>query len=215
MNLKRLLSAFLLIPFLTAQAIENWPPPGLSGDDTVYVVPIEVESVSASPVGITFRIHHTAYDLNVYRKQPHEPNWGNRIATIPAGTETWTHDTTNGQHAIQIGTAYEYRFHAQGVPSAWDSNNVRTYVMAGINVDRSGWRGRVVLVMPESIQEPLAFEIQRFKEDLVGDGWTVHDVLTPDGRTDFSCAQDGHHVGIRNDIIAIYNAHPGDRKSVV
>lgn len=215
MNLKRLLSAFLLIPFLTAQAIENWPPPGLSGDDTVYVVPIEVESVSASPVGITFRIHHTAYDLNVYRKQPHEPNWGNRIATIPAGTETWTHDTTNGQHAIQIGTAYEYRFHAQGVPSAWDSNNVRTYVMAGINVDRSGWRGRVVLVMPESIQEPLAFEIQRFKEDLVGDGWTVHDVLTPDGRTDFSCAQDGHHVGIRNDIIAIYNAHPGEVKHVI
>ncbi|MCH8513096.1 MAG: DNRLRE domain-containing protein [Kiritimatiellae bacterium] len=195
--------------------LENWPPAGLSGDDIVYVVPIEVESVSDAPVGITFRIHNTAYALDVYRKLPHETSWGNKITTISAGTETWTHNATGGPHAITVGTAYEYRFHAQGVPSAWDSAHVRTHVMAGINVARSGPRGRVVLVMPESIQEPLAPEIARFKQDLVGDGWTVHDVLTPDGRDNWTCAQDGHHVGIRNEIIGIYNAHPGEVKHVI
>ena len=194
---------------LFALGLETWPPSNLSGDDTVYVVPVEVESVSESPVGITFRLHKTEYTLDVSRKDADASSWSPVMATIPAGTQTWT-DTT-----VTVGTAYEYRFHATSVPAAFESNQVRTYVMAGINVDRSGPRGRVVLVMPHSIQEPLAFEIQRFKQDLVGDGWTVHDVLTADGRTDFTCAADGHHVGIRNDIIAIYNAHPGEVKHVI
>lgn len=73
----------------------------------MYVVPIEVESVSASPVGITFRIHNTTYALDVYRKQPNEANWSAKVATIPAETATWTHNATSGPHAIQVGTAYE------------------------------------------------------------------------------------------------------------
>jgi hypothetical protein len=206
---RTLWSLLILIPWHFLHALESFPTPALSADDHVYVVPIEVESTNASPPGITFRIHKTTYALDVYRKNPGSTLWGVQRATIPAGTATWT-DTD-----VAVGTAYEYRFHASGLPVATDSTHVRTYVMAGINVDRTGSRGRVVLVMPSSIQTPLAAEIARFKRDLVGDGWIVHDVLTPDGRTDFTCAQDGHHVLIRNDITAIYNAHPGDVKQVI
>ncbi len=197
----------LLLP--SGWALESFPPSGLAADDHVYVVPVEVESVSTAPVGITFRIHKTTYALDVYRKSPDSTLWGAVRTTIPAGTTAWT-DTT-----VAVGTPYEYRFHALGVPSAWDSTNVRTYVLAGIDVDRTSSRGRVVLVMPSSIQTPLASEIARFKRDLIGDGWTVHDVITPDGRTDWSCAQDGHHVQIRDDIRTIYNAHPGEVKHVI
>ncbi|MCC5843995.1 MAG: DNRLRE domain-containing protein [Verrucomicrobia bacterium] len=208
MNIKHLPAVLCVFLIPTVYGLD-WPPSTLSADDHVYVVPVEVESVSTDPAAITFRLHKTDYALDVYRKNPDSLLWGTVRATLPAGTATWT-DTT----AVP-GTAYEYRFHAQGVPSAWDSTHVRSYVLAGIDVDRSGPRGRVVLVMPASIQAPLAPEIARFKQDLVGDGWIVHEVLTPDGRTDFTCAADGHHVDIRNDIIDIYNAHPGEVKHVI
>lgn len=206
-----LIHTVLLLHFClySASASAAWPPPGLSGDDTVYVVPVEVESVNTAPPGITFTIHNTAYALDVYRKHPESGMWGALRESIPAGTETWT-DTD-----VAVGTMYEYHFHAQAVPPSWDSTNVRTYVLAGIEVDRSGFRGRVVLVMPESIQVPLAPEIARFKRDLAGDGWTVHEVLTPDGRDEWSDAADGYHVQIRDEIRTIYNAHPDEVQHVV
>lgn len=210
----------LLFPGTSLLGLETFPAPGMAASDHELVIPIEVQSTSTSPAGITFKIHKTTYALDVYRKNPGSTMWGLKLATIPAGSATWTDSTA------VIGTAYEYRFHAQNVPSVqWFDDGwamatghhqyANTYVLAGIEVDRTGSRGRVVLVMPSSIQTPLATEIARFKQDLVGDGWTVHDVLTPDGRTDFTCTQDGHHVQIRNDIIAVFNAHPGEVKHVI
>ncbi len=196
------------MPF-AARGLESFPPAGMAANDHVYVVPVEVESTSASPASITLRLHKTTHSVDVYRKSPASMLWGALRATIPAGTSTWT-DTD-----VTVGTDYEYRFHATGLSAATESTNVRTYVMAGINVDRTASRGRVVLVMPSSIQTPLAAEIARFKRDLVGDGWTVHDVLTPDGRDDWTDAADGHHVAIRDEIIALYNAHPGEVKHVI
>jgi hypothetical protein len=189
----------------------------MTATDHELVVPIEVQATSASPASITFKIHKTTYALDVFRKLTEATSWGTKLTTIAAGSAIWT-DT-----GVAVGTLYEYRFHAQGVPAVTDidggatTNNqhARTYVLAGINVDRTGSRGRVVLVMPSSIQTPLAAEIARFKRDLVGDGWTVHDVLTPDGRNDWTDTVDGYHTQIRNDIIAIYNAYPGEVKNVI
>ncbi len=211
------LLSVLLLCCAPAFALENFPPVGMAATDHELVIPIEVQSVVSSPASITFKIHKTTYALDVYRKNPDSIVWGNVRATIPAGTTTWTDST------VVAGTLYEYRFHAQGVPAVTDidgfstSNNLyaRTHLLAGVDVDRTGERGRVVLVMPTSIQTPLAPEIDRFKRDLAGDGWIVHDVLTPDGRNDWTDSQDGYHVQVRADISAIYNTYPSEVKNVI
>ncbi len=190
-------------------ALESFPAAGMASTDHELVIPIEVQSVASSPASITFKIHKTTYALDVYRKNPGSYLWGIKIATIAAGSATWT------DSSVTAGTAYEYQFHAQGMPVSENSTNARTYVLAGINVDRTGSRGRVVLVMPSSIQIPLAAEIARFKQDLIGDGWTVHDVLTPDGLNDWKDADSGWHVQVREDIKTIYNTYSGEVKNVI
>ncbi|MCC5842300.1 MAG: hypothetical protein JJT96_19445, partial [Opitutales bacterium] len=211
----RLVATVLLFAFSwggsgTLAADTVWPPPALSARDHVYVVPVEVSAALTDPPALTFRFWKTDYALDIYRKSPEALDWGTLHASIPAGTAEWR-DTT-----VERGVAYAYRFHARGVPAETVHNgHVRTFVLAGVEVDRTLWRGRVVLVMPASIQTPLAWEIARFREDLVADGWTVHEVLTPDGRDDWLDAAYGDHVAIRDEIRAIYAAHPGEVKHVI
>jgi hypothetical protein len=206
------LAAMLTLVFSlgSAFAATSWPP-GDANDVTV-VVPVEVQSVSESPASITFKIWRTDWDIEVFRKDPAATEWGTKIASLPIGTATWT-DTN-----ATVGTLYEYKFSGSYKVDSYGYiytvGNLNTYVLAGIRVDRTVSRGRLVLVMPTSIQAPLAAEIANFKRDLVGDGWTVHTVLTPDGKDDFSDPGFGH-VAIREDIMAIYNAHPGEVKQVI
>ena len=191
----------------SALAATSWPPG--TADDAERIVPVEVQSVSESPASITFKIWRTDREIQVFRKAPSAGTWGTKIASLPIGTATWT-DTN-----VVIGTLYEYRFNVVNFPSAqYQISTINGYALAGIRVDRTVSRGRVVLVMPTSIQAPLAAELADFKKDLVGDGWTVHTVLTPDGKDDFSDPGFGH-VAIRDDIKAIYNAHPGEVKHVI
>ena len=197
-------AAALVLSLGTVLGVTSWPVAGAAS--TTYVLPVEVQSVSESPASITFKFWRADHPIEVYRKAPDATAWGTKIATVAKGSTTWRDSTA------ALGTLYEYRFL---IP--YDSiyrAQVNGYILAGIRVDRTGARGRVVLVMPSSIQAPLATEIARFKSDLVGDGWTVHTVLTPDGSEDFSDPGFAH-VAIRNDIKAIYNAYPGEVKQVI
>ncbi len=196
----------------------SWPP-GVASDVN-FVLPVEVQSFSESPPSITFKFLRADCDINVYRRNPGASStggWGVEIGTIPKGTVTWT-DTS-----AVAGTLYEYKFNASYSVQETDPygyvyirtyTDLNTYAMAGIRVDRTGSRGRLILLMPASIQAPLAAELADFKKDLVGDGWAVHTVLTPDGKDDFS-DPGFDHVAIREDIQAIYNAHPGEVKNVI
>ena len=198
----------LVLSIASALSATSWPPG--TADDAERIVPVEVQSVSESPASITFKLWRTDRDIEVYRKDPAATAWGTKIASLPIGTATWT-DTN-----VVVGTLYEYRFNVINYPSAQYQivGTINGYALAGIRVDRTASRGRLVLVMPTSIQAPLAAELADFKKDLVGDGWTVHTVLTPDGRDDFSDPGFGH-VAIRDDIKAIYNSYSGEVKHVV
>ena len=197
----------LVLSLGSALGATSWPPG--SANDAERIVPVEVQSVSESPASITFKIWRTDREIEVYRKDPAATTWGTKIATVAIGTATWT-DTN-----VTVGTLYEYKFNVVKFPSAeYPITMINGYALAGIRVDRTGARGRLVLVMPTSIQAPLAAELADFKKDLAGDGWTVHTVLTPDGRDDYSDPGFGH-VAIRDDIRAIYNAYPGEVRQLI
>jgi hypothetical protein len=97
----------------------------------------------------------------IYRKTSGATSWGSGT-TLP-GTATSYLD-----QSVSVGSAYEYQVvkHAGGYTSYG-------YIYAGIQAPLVDARGRVILVVDNTFASPLAAELARLEQDLVGDGWSV------------------------------------------
>jgi hypothetical protein len=117
------------------------------------------------------------------------------LASLP-GTATGYTDAT-----ASVGTVYEYQVAKAGTPS------VTSLATAAIRAPAVDQRGTVVLVVDATMAAPLAGEIARLEDDLVGDGWKVvrHDV--PRFHVDQAGWKDAV-VAVRNLIIADRAADP-------
>ncbi|MDB6034244.1 MAG: hypothetical protein JWM16_4582 [Verrucomicrobiales bacterium] len=102
----------------------------------------------------------------LYRKLPDDTTWGTGV-TLAGSTTSFTDNNVEGSRA------YEYRV-------VKNSMGYRGYgyVRAGAGVPLVDYRGKLVLLVESSLSSPLATELARLQQDLVGDGWQVlrHDV---------------------------------------
>jgi len=205
----RHLACFLLALFapLAALLAVDSPLP-VSGWDLEATVPVEA-TVQSDPPAITLEVHKKERSYQVFRKGPHDLVWSDQIGTIPAGSGLWT-DTN-----VVVGQEYEYRIYGGQVQSSVSYRQARLYgyIRCGIEVDMTDWRGRVVLVVADEVPQMVPEALAQYKEDLVGDGWTVHTVMAPEAPNTFG--EDFLHEPVRDEIIAIYNQHPGEVKHVV
>ncbi|RYH08198.1 hypothetical protein [Tropicimonas sp. IMCC6043] len=79
------------------------------------------------------------------------------------------------------GIAYEYRVQREDIR---DGHIIDAGIWAtGVEVPAQDSRGRVFLVVDETVAEPLAAWLERFEMDLVGDGWQVSRIASPRGDT--------------------------------
>lgn len=110
----------------------------------------------------------------------------NRRRYGETGGASWAPLTQNLQRRYffedptpKIGMAYEY----QVIRKARDIVDVG-YWLAGSEVPAVETRGRALLVIDETIAEPLAARLDRFERDLIGDGWRVvkHSAPRHDGK---------------------------------
>jgi hypothetical protein len=152
-------------------------------------------SAQASPARITLAWPAFAGATShvVYRKAWGTSAWGSPVATL-AGTATGYVDG-----AVAAGTPYEYQVaRTASVPGSG-------YVATGIELPLVEDRGKVILVVDDTMAAPLASELARLQRDLAGDGWTVlrHDV----GRA-------GAVPSVKALIKADYDADPARVKSV-
>ncbi len=166
------------------------------GAQTVQNTCVEVSAtVQVSPAQIVFvwPADATATGYNVYRRATGAASWGAAVATLGA-VATWT-DTS-----AAVGTAYEYRFDKAGTPAG------RGYAQAGINVPVVHDRGKVILIVANTVTAYLATELTRLEQDLLGDGWQVlrHDVAPTDTVP-----------SVKALIVADYNADPTNVKAVL
>jgi hypothetical protein len=97
----------------------------------------------------------------VYRKAPQEASWGKAI--VLSGTNTIYVD-----NQVAIGTPYEYQIVKTG--PQYDAYG---YIYSGIEVPMTEHRGKLLLVVDRTCAAPLASELARLEQDLVGDGWNV------------------------------------------
>ncbi len=147
----------------------------------------------------------------VERKLRSDDAWG-PATKLPAKATGWTDAN------VDIGTLYEYRITkmAKGYTTHWgDSAASLGYLCSGIRVALPDHRGTLILIVDETMAAPLAEELARLRQDLIGDGWTVirHDV--PRGANETGVSDFEAVTAVKKLIKADYDAAPGELHSVL
>lgn len=136
----------------------------------------------------------TATNHTVVRRVSGTTIWG-PVTVIPGGgaATSWTDST------VVPGTRYEYWF-SRIAPVAG-----RGLVTAAVDANAIEDRGKLVLLVDDTMATPLGARLDRLIEDLTGDGWTVlrHDV-----------PRSGTAASIRAIVLADHAANPGQVKAV-
>lgn len=103
----------------------------------------------------------------IARKSIEDGSW--QTLRVIKGTTTEYIDTD-----ISVGETYDYR--VARVYTGYSSITINkvgySYITASIEAPLIDDKGTVLLVIDNTIETPLRVEIDRFKEDLIGDGWT-------------------------------------------
>ena len=113
-------------------------------------------------------------------------------------------ETTFVDTDVEAGVRYEYEIIGGGD---------REYVTACYRGTHPAYRGKLLLIVDETVVDGMDGKLERFKRDLVGDGWQVirHDVSRWTNRDDW------HAAWTLKDsvIIPAYNADPDNVKAVI
>ncbi len=154
------------------------------------VVPITVTTTS-SPASITlsFPAVANATVTLIGRKQLFETSWS--FIVLPPTATSFT------DNSVVAGVGFEYLVLKQTSVAPTTRFGM---VYAGIQVLATAYRGKVILVVDNALTAPLAAELNRFMQDLRGDGWQVvrHDI-------DVSTAK---VPGVKDLLRADYTADP-------
>jgi len=106
--------------------------------------------------------------FTVYRKPMEAGSWGASVATLPGDAVRFDDDD------VAVGVGYEYRIQTvNNPPSAGGRFPATGHVYSGIRLPPADARGAVLLLVDATMAAPLAGEIARLEQDLIGDGWTV------------------------------------------
>lgn len=179
-------------------ALAQWDTPALQPPEYTLLLTATAE-ISPPKITIRWPVNIEARQIVVRRKSRESSDWGSPIATL-AGNATQFIDTN-----AAAGQAYEYEFSAR----AGDGDNppmAYGYICAGAGVTTPEFKGRAILIVDATHASALAAELDQYKRNLIGDGWTVV-------RRDVSPNDTPPHV--RSLIQAEYNADPANTKAVI
>ncbi len=157
---------------LAVLMLAAWSAHLIAASPQEYAVQVEA-AASGSQIVLSWPFDARVTSYEVARKLRGEAAWG-PVTTLP-GDATGMTDST-----VAVGTVYEYRVWRPPVNSALLAGF--GYLSAGINVPPVVHRGTVILVVDDTMAAPLATELLRLRDDLIGDGWSVirHDVSRSD-----------------------------------
>ena len=191
--MNRLPGLFLLLIALFAGTFVNAQ---VARDTTIEVS----ATVQDSPPQITLNWLAASYPVSLqklFRKATGAPAWTD-IATLSTSATTYVDST------VAVGVSYEYFVFR--ISSTTDPGSASGYVNAGIRVPLVPARGRVILLVDNTMAAPLATELARFSEDLIGDGWTVVRQDVP---------RSGTVAATKTVIQTLYNTDPTNTRSLI
>ncbi len=153
-------------------------------------------TVQSAPARITLNwtTLPSTSSITIYRKSLTANAWGGVYASVSASA------TQFQDNAVTVGTLYEYR--VVRVAGGVTGNG---YIATGIEVPAVDNRGKLILLVDNTMSGPLANEIQQLERDLLADGWTVL-------RSDVS--RTASVQSVRNTVIGLYNSDPSNVKAL-
>ena len=109
-----------------------------------------------------------AIPVDIFRRVTGTSNWGQAI--VSDYTFPIYQDST-----VTPGIAYDYRIWDTEATDFSGLNKIvlQQHINAAIDLPPMHTRGKVILLVEDSISTPLASEISLFKSNLVGDGWEI------------------------------------------
>ncbi len=158
---------------------------------------VQVTAVaSASPAQITLAwpSFSGATGYTVYRKLKTASSWTS-LGTAASGATQYVDNTA------AVGTAYEYKV----VRTTSSAGTGYGYVLAGIQLPVTDYRGKMVLIVDNTFTTSLATQITQLTNDLRADGWVVL-------RSDVS--RSASPSSVRSTIQSHYNSDPTNVKAV-
>jgi len=154
----------------------------------------------------------TVVNHSVFRRLPGETAWTTLADALPANASSFADGTA------EFAVPYDYkvqRFYNDGTAP-------RTgYLAAGMDVPMTDARGKLILVVDQTMAPALAAEIAQLQQDLTGDGWQVVRYDVPRMATDPASTNPDDYAAraaevahVKSLIVAEYNADPANVRAV-
>ena len=159
------LAAFLFFNTHAISYASTFVQPANGVEDFIVQVVAHVQETPAS-ITLEWSTQQNAVSYEVYRKEPSSTSWGTNIAMLLAPASSFT-DTT-----VRVGKIYEYQVVKHNTVSSVPIK-AYGYVYSGIAVPAVEYRGKVLLLVDDTMMAPLQVELEQHVADLEGDGWEV------------------------------------------
>ncbi len=182
------ISTFLLSMLLVLQA---WAQ---SSSEKASVQLSAIVQKNPARITLSWPATSNTSSITVYRKTKAATTWGNAVG-YPSASATQYQDNN-----VIVGTSYEYR-----VVRSANGTTGQGYINTGIEVELPGYRGKMVLLVDNTMVGPLSSELTQLEKDLRADGWVV--LRNNVGRT-------ASVSSIRNIVKDHYNSDPSNVKAV-
>ncbi len=133
--------------------------------------------------------------LTIYRKTKTATSWCTAVATPTATATTWTDNTV----AAAVGYEYKIVRISAGVTGTG-------YIHAGVQVPVVDYRGKMILLVDNTLSASLTTEITQLINDLRADGWGVirSDVSRTASVTSVKSIIQGHYNSDPTNVKALY-----------
>ena len=139
----------------------------------------------------------------VQRRLPGETNW----TTLASNYTAWSYRDTN----VSIGQKYEYRVDPSGSPDGLTNS---LWLLSGIDLPPVEYRGKVLVLVDQTLAADLSTNLTQLQEDLVGDGWEVITNFVPRHNDTNWAANPTNIAAIKSFITNAYYAAPTNTKTV-
>lgn len=158
------LKNIFLISFILITTISNtW-----SAERKVLHLEVKTESLPLPQITLSWDKQKPSSSLAIYRRvldEKKHSTWGEAIAVVRPPYRLYK-DTN-----IRVGVIYEYKIFRPKYDKMHES--VTMYITSGIEAPLIDNRGKILLVVDNTIAKPLSAQLERLEQDLAGDGWTV------------------------------------------
>lgn len=150
--------------------------------------------VSPPSITLSWRTMGSTTSFSVYRKLKTASSWGSVMANPSSSSSQWTDNT------VSVGVNYEYK-----VVRVSNGVTGTGYISTGIMVQAPAYRGKMILLVDNSISAQIIPELTQLIYDMRADGWGVLvSYVSP-----FATA-----TSVKAEVVAQYNTDPSNVKAL-